>query len=381
MELIELFNDDMSPNWEIFEKTFPDMATSKHSVRWHKEGSPLEHTKLVVNEMIKLMKTLDEDTPSEDFFILLCAAMLHDIGKPSTTYWDEKMQDWCCKSHGEAGERLFRNLFREEKLGLREKVAYMIRYHMLLHNVLDKPIDKHEKLMSQLVHGTVDFKYMLLLCEADMRGSINEENNDVYIQERIKKINALAEIVKNKKSKWNYIDDDTIHVYVMIGTAGSGKTTEANFRKKNFKEEFNKDLEIISRDTIRAELGFCKECEKYLGTDKEEKKVTEVFDNRLKQLCKERKSFIIDNTSLKKRYRKQYIDLCKEYNAAPHYIYVEAPSMEENINRRKGQIKEDVIQRMWGEMDFPTLDECFTLTLIRDHLYDKEIFGHTLNFN
>ena len=47
MKLLDLFTKDMLPDWEVFERTFPEMSTDKHSKRWHKEGSPLVHTKLV----------------------------------------------------------------------------------------------------------------------------------------------------------------------------------------------------------------------------------------------------------------------------------------------------------------------------------------------
>lgn len=366
MKLRDLFNADMSPNWEVFEQAFPEMTTSKHSLKWHKEGSPLEHTKMVTTEMEKLLKNkcgYNSGNYDDKYLILMSSAMLHDIGKPTTTYWDENKQDWCCKSHGEAGERLFRNIFREERIDLREKVAYIIRYHMLLHNVLDKPIDKQEKIISQLVNGTVPFKWMLLLNECDMLGSVNEENSLEFISNRVSILERIAKTIK-RDYKWNYVDDNTIKVYVMIGVAGSGKSTYAKRIQEQYKNEYNVNIPIISRDLVRIELGFCKEGEKYLGSKDEESQVTKIVDERIKNICNERKSFIIDNTSLKKKVRKQYTNLCRQYNAVPVYIYVEAPSMEENIERRKGQIKEDVIRKMWNTMEFPTKDECFNLLLI-----------------
>ena len=367
MTLRDLFNKDMTPNWTVFEKTFPEMETLKHSMRWHDEGSPLEHTKLVTNWMQKFLKETWEYHNSEyyddNYLIMMSAAMLHDIGKPSTTYWNEKERDWCCKSHGEAGERIFRNLFREERIDLREKVAYMIHYHMTLHNFDNKPIDKQKEIISRLADGTMPFETMLLLNECDLRGSSNKETTEESISNHISLVKSLYEDTE-KNSRWNYIDKDTIPVFVMIGVAGSGKSTYAHKLQAEYKTKTDVEIPIVSRDLIRVELGYCKEGEKYLGTEQEENEVTKIVDKRIKELCNERKVFIIDNTSLKKKARKQYLDLCKEYNAVPIYIYVEAPSMEENIKRREGQIDATIIERMWNTMEFPTKDECCSLRLV-----------------
>ena len=367
MTLRDLFNENMTPNWDLFEKTFPEMETLSHSNRWHNEGSPLEHTKLVTNLMQKLLNEkwgyYGRLYYDDNYLIMMAAAMLHDIGKPSTTYWDEKEQDWCCKSHGEAGERIFRNLFREERIDLREKVAYMIRYHMTLHNFDDKPFEKQKDIVSRLVDGTMPFETMLLLNECDLRGTLNKDNTEESITTHISLIKSIYDAIE-KNSRWNYVDKDTIPVIVMIGVAGSGKSTYAHKLQAEYKAKTDVEIPIVSRDLVRVELGYCKEGEKYLGSKKEENEVTRIIDKQIKELCSERKVFIIDNTSLKKKARKQYLDLCKKYNAVPIYIYVEAPSMEENVRRREGQIDASVIERMWNTMEFPTKDECYTLRLI-----------------
>lgn len=338
MKLRDLFNENMTPNWDVFEKTFPEMETLRHSNRWHNEGSPLEHTKLVTTWMQKILKGQWEYHTGtyydDNYLIMMAAAMLHDIGKPSTTYWNEKEQDWCCKSHGEAGERIFRNLFREERIDLREKVAYMIRYHMTLHNFDNKPIEKQKDIVSHLADGTMPFEAMLLLNECDLRGSLNKDNTEEKIAAHISSIKSIYDEIE-KNSRWNYIDKDTIPVIVMIGVSGSGKSTYAHKLQAEYKAKTDVEIPIVSRDLVRVELGYCKDGEKYLGSKKEENEVTRIVDKRIKEFCNERKVFIIDNTSLKKKARKQYLDLCKEYNTVPIYIYIEAPSMEENIKRRE----------------------------------------------
>ena len=72
------------------------MNTCKHSFRWHNEGSPLEHTKLVTRAIYERMVYTAHGVCTEEYLLMMSATMLHDIGKPSTMYWDEKtiMQMW-----------------------------------------------------------------------------------------------------------------------------------------------------------------------------------------------------------------------------------------------------------------------------------------------
>lgn len=369
MKLIDLFNEDMTPNWKVFEETFPRMLICQHSKRWHKEGNPLNHTKLVTDTMYERIK----DKPRDSWYlIMMSAAMLHDIGKPSTTYWDEKQKDWCCKSHGEAGERLFRNTFFEERIDLREKVAYLIRYHMLLHHTLQKGKERQERELIQLSNGLMPFEDMLLLNECDMRGSMNEENEDENVKSHISKLqSALDELkLEGKTNLWDYANEHSPKMFVMIGIPGSGKSTYANILKTENKAKDITELPIISRDTVRVELGLCVEGEKCVGTKEQENAVTNSIKEKIQTFSSMGVSFIVDNTSLKKKYRDQYIDYIKKYDVVPIYVYVEAPSLEENFNRRDGQIKKSIIQSMWDGMEFPHRSECYEMWLV-DQRNDK----------
>lgn len=365
MYLVDLFTDDMTPDWEVFERTFPEMATCNHSERWHKEGSPLEHTKLVTKEMYNRIKKFNFDSnPNESahYLIMMSAAMLHDIGKPKTTTWSSEKEDWTCKKHGEAGEKLFREIFMEERMDIRENVAYMIRNHMTLHHITDKDEERKKNEFSNLINGTVPFEDMLLLNECDMRGSISGENDDVTVTNRMSLLTEEMEKVKANptNNKWRNINDNSRKAYVMIGIPGCGKSTFSEDLRKVYAEK-GLELPIISRDTIRVELGYCKEGEKFLGNKKQENKVTKVFDEKIRSQVGD---FIIDNTSLKAKYRNEYNEYFFNCDISPIYVYIEAPSIKDNIARRCGQINEDVIKRMWNDLEFPSRSECYELWLI-----------------
>ena len=104
--------------------------------------------------------------------------------------------------------------------------------------------------------------------------------------------------------------------------------------------------------------------EKYVGTKDEEKKVTKLLEEKIINMASVGKSFIIDNTSLKKVYRDAYYNTIKEFNVVPIFVYVEAPSLKDNFARRYGQIDESVIQHMWDTFEFPSKSECYELWLV-----------------
>ena len=366
MKLNDFFDHNMCPNWDLLLKTFPEMETCHHSIRWHKEGSVINHTRLVYNLMYEKIKNVKRKDYAEWSLIMLSAALFHDIGKISTTYFDEKQGDWCCKSHGEAGEKLFRKVFFEERLDLREKVAYLIRYHMLLHHTMQKGAERQKKELIQMVYGLMPIEDMLLLNECDMRGSLNEENNEENISRHISKIKeAVEELKKDRKSNpFYYATDRSAKMYVMIGVPGSGKSTYAEALKDDEKARGISSLPIISRDLIRIEMGMCGEGEKCMGTPKQEDEVTKRVKESIQNLSSMGMSFIVDNTSLKKKYRDQYLYYIKRYDVVPIYVYVEAPSLEENFKRRDGEIDSSIIQRMWDGFEFPNHSECYEMWLV-----------------
>jgi tRNA nucleotidyltransferase (CCA-adding enzyme) len=69
--------------------------------RWHPEGDVWIHTKLVVDQAVKIAERCHlEDEACEH---LIFAALCHDLGKPSTTFTHET-QRIRSTGHSEAGE-------------------------------------------------------------------------------------------------------------------------------------------------------------------------------------------------------------------------------------------------------------------------------------
>lgn len=373
MRITDFFDSYGDVNWNFIENIpcFKKLAETPHSLKWHKEGSPMVHTKNVVNEMIKILDSQMPDLSEDMRRIAIAGAICHDLGKAETTKWNKEKQDYGCFNHGAVGERITRKLLWYEDILIRECVCYMVRHHMTLHHIFDKP-ELTEKKFQKLHYGMVPFRLMLALNEADSRGSKNDIETEDMITEKIEKIKQhmpLKSDIKWNDVKRSFSDYDgevdntkgDFKVIVLIGLPGSGKSTLA----KNYLGLFPK----VSRDDIRGELGIGgatpENGKKVVGTKEEEEKVSEIFNERVIRYCEEGKTFVIDNTNLRTSYRMAYNQLVMKYNPMIVYYYVETPHFDDSMNRRFGQIGEQVYDRMWKSFDFPQLYECDELHIMK----------------
>lgn len=144
-------------------------------------------------------------------------------------------------------------------------------------------------------------------------------------------------------------------VYVMMGIPGSGKSTYATTHLS--------ELPIVSRDIIRIELGFCKPNEKYKGTRDEERLVTEYENALIKTYCLRKQSFIVDDMNIG-RWRPSLIDKLKEHNAYIVFVKLDTP-LNVCIERRKGQIDANTLEKMYHSIIEPSKDEYDELIIVK----------------
>ena len=355
-----------SYNWDVIEKIpeFAKLKECEQNPKWHSEGNAAIHTRMVCNAAIKTIPSLDTEWHKEVF---LAAALFHDIGKGVTTNIGRD-GNWHSYNHETEGEKITRWLFWDEDIAKREAVCSLVRWHMEPLNVL-KSKDRLDRI-NFLAHIVPSWQLLIYLKMCDIVSSIRGDggNNDTDLEcmaELLRTTMAMssyrsAGIPLRGKTAWDKLQKNgkpRIAVRMLIGLSGSGKSTYAKrFSDSTYANNFENCV-VISRDSIREELGFCNEGDKVVLDASQEKKVSDVFNLRLVQAAKEGKDIVIDNLNLKRKYRDAYKNLLKDFNVDWYYYYIYADNISINLERRDGVMTEEILKNMIMNFDWPTPDE------------------------
>ena len=127
-------------------------------------------------------------------------------------------------------------------------------------------------------------------------------------------------------------------VYVMIGPAGSGKST---WLKNNLGPNFP----ITSKDSIREDLGVIgPDGKKKVGIREQENKVSEIQEEQINNFLKKHVDFAIDNTNLGKSLEKLLGKLRKfDVLVVGVKIYTPLPT----LIQRRPEIPREVLEDMF----------------------------------
>ena len=303
------YPDKNEVHWNYI-NTFPEVQALKETPQspiWHAEGNVWNHTKAVVEHASNIAEWEGLNIPETEIFVT--SALLHDIGKPATTFTgdDGKIHSY---KHEIESEKIVRRLLWEEDVDKRERVCKLVRLHMDIHQLKNYwKFETFKKHIVDLMNKTEDFHLLCLLGLCDTKGAqYNSESKCIDVE----KCEELCDFSRdpNRRMDWRIRQLHRIYfptkqtVVVLIGLPGAGKSLYAS--KQN--------ATILSRDTIREELGICKLGQKCVGTTEQENKVSELFDQRFVDAIKRGENIIIDNINLRKSYRDHYKDLAKNHN-------------------------------------------------------------------
>lgn len=352
------------------------METVEQNPVYHGEGSVLNHTKKVVENIIALPEYYNGSF--NDKLVLFLAALLHDIGKIKKT----KIEDGEITSRGHAlygslmaREFLYKTLgFSGEKtlLNIRESVCSLIRYHSYPPYALSKE-DAKLKIIKMASNAQLYSLYsnqkLYALEKADILGRISKDNsvmlenleyfkllcqeNNVFESYLPFKSNYVKRAYFLQKTSYEY-DELFVNswgtVILLSGLAGVGKDT---FIKNNYP-----NLPVISLDDIRTEL-------KIKPTDNQSA-VIALAKEKAKDFLRNKRPFIWNATNITYQVRSSQIELFERYNASVKIIYLET-NYEENLLRNKNRnsvVPENVINKMLSKLEPPENFESETVEYI-----------------
>jgi putative nucleotidyltransferase with HDIG domain len=159
-----------------------ELKTTEQSKQYHKEGNVWNHTMLVVDEAAKVR------AKSRNPLVFMWAALLHDIGKPSTTR--NRKGKITAYNHDEVGAVLSEKFLSEltDDAEFIQEVTALVKYHMqILYVVKDLSYSNIEEMKDN-----VDFNEIALLgwCDRMGRFEANYAEEEKNIQLFIKKCKA-----------------------------------------------------------------------------------------------------------------------------------------------------------------------------------------------
>lgn len=164
-------------DWGVIETCYPELWAlhgCEQDPEFHPEGDVWVHTLLVLNEAARLGR----DFPKEQRLILGLAALLHDLGKPSTTRRENGRI--CAHGHEHAGIKPATAWFARHSFGevVEQAVLDCVGKHMRPMQLV-REMDRGTMSPSQQVNALrrlmrdlqrVEWSVFLTLCEADQRG-------------------------------------------------------------------------------------------------------------------------------------------------------------------------------------------------------------------
>jgi predicted kinase len=336
--------------WDRLRRWFPevdDLIGCPQDPDFHGEGDVAVHTRLVVAALAEDPRFWD--LPPTVRSEVATAAVLHDIGKPSTI----RIEDGRIRQPGHArrGATLTRLALWQRAVApaARERVANLVQLHLVPFHLLDRERPLERLYRASWTCGGLDT--LLILAAADASGRVSSTRSDLL--DRVGLARLLAEehgVVAQPypfgsdqaRVQWfrrpdrdpAYVpfDDATFEVVVLSGLPASGKD--------HWIRHHGDGRPVIGLDDLRAVLGVV--------PGEGQGRVVAAARDRARVELRARRPFIWNATNLSRRVRAGVVGLALDYGARVRIVATEvSPSVlaARNASRRR-PVPEAVLARM-----------------------------------
>lgn len=312
---------------------------------WHAEGDVLTHTRMVVEAL--------EAPDSREGYLLTLAAVLHDIGKATTTETNDEGRI-IAPRHAIVGARQAQSILRK-LLTPRERVfvCELIRLHGRPPHAWDTPV------LSAVLSHTVPLSLLTTLVEADIAGRICSDEGTMIDRFTLWKdqvadwpdtpypfpnANAGYQAFHNEldvlptaafQPKWD------MEVIFLSGLPGAGKDT--------YHEQHLSHLPMLSLDKLRKSMGVVR------GKSKLEGHMLQATQEQFRQFLRDKQTFVFNASNLTKSLRSKWIRLALQYGAKVSCVYIEPDTptlLHQNANRATA-IPESGIHDLYAQLEVP----------------------------
>jgi putative nucleotidyltransferase with HDIG domain len=339
------------------------MATTQQDPEHHGEGDVLRHTQLVADVLLgdARFRALDAEDRGE----LWLATLLHDVGKPATTRYENGR--WTAPGHARRGAIIARRLLWEAGVHpfARERICGLVRHHMAPYHLIDSEHATRRTIEISLEAGA---GRQHLLTRADALGRLAADIESLTVN-----VDLFAELAAelgcldraypfaSDHARFTYFsrrdrdptyaahDDTRSRVVVLSGLPGAGKD--------HWVAAHHDGRPTISLDDLRRRRGA--------------KRSDKVAQGRIIQEARERarahlragEPFIWNATNLTAQIRAQTISLLADYDAHVTIVAVEAPPdvLSARNRDRRHPVPWAAIDRMLDRWEAPSITECHRL--------------------
>lgn len=364
-----------SLDWESIVARFSwlqPMATTPQEPIYHAEGDVLTHTRMVVQALVDLPDW--RARPEERRGQLFAATLLHDVGKPACTTYDEQGRI-SSRGHARIGEHMARALLWQGSeleapapFWPREQITGLIRFHGLPLQFLNRAQPERAIISAS---QSIRMNEVSLLAEADVRGRICDDQAEllervILFREYCQELGCYDQPYQfpdahsrfiyfsheNQTPHYQAYDTTTFEVVLMSGLPGAGKDS--------WIARHLPDWPVISLDALRREL-------KILPTD-DQGRIVHLAKERARVLLRKQQSFVWNATNLTTTLRKPLIDLFVGYGARVRIVYLDAPWNEllKRNAQREASLPEPILYKFADKLEVPTLTEAHQMEYVVD---------------